>query len=206
MLRYEVSVAEYRRCQQARRCKPLPYFRGGQRFAREHYPASLASWHDARDYCTFIGARLPSEAEFERAARGLSRRTYPWGDLYNQRVSNHGRLASDPTSDTDGHRELAPVGSYPSGGTPEGIFDLAGNVAEWVWDRYAPEYPEHDERDPMGPIASSGSNQRVVRGGAFQSPRPDLRGAARAGRLPTQRSPGLGFRCVLGAVSTGRPR
>lgn len=197
MLRHEVDVASYSRCQQARRCRPLPYFRGGRRFAEDRYPASLVSWHDARDYCAFVGGRLPSEAEFERAARGLSGRTYPWGDLYNDHVSNHGRLASDRTSDADGYAELAPVGSFPDGATPDGLFDLAGNVAEWIWDRYAREYGERDVQDPMGPSASSGSNQRVVRGGDFQSARPDLRGAARGGRLPTDRSPALGFRCVL---------
>lgn len=197
MHRHEVSVGDFARCEQARRCKAPPYFRGGQRFARERYPVSLVSWQDARDYCAFQGGRLPTEAEFERAARGRSRRTYPWGNLYNDRVSNHGQLATDPTSGTDGYLELAPVGSFPEGGTPEGIFDLAGNVAEWVHDRYAPEYLPRDLVDPTGPTASSGSNRRVVRGGHFESPRPDLRGAARHGQLPTARSPTLGFRCVV---------
>jgi formylglycine-generating enzyme required for sulfatase activity len=204
MQRYEVSVAEYSRCEQARRCKPAPYFRGAQRFARDHYPASLVAWQDARDYCAFVDARLPTEAEFERAARGSSRRVYPWGNLYNDRTSNHGKLASDQTSDTDGYVELAPVGSFLEGATPEGIFDLAGNVAEWVFDRYSPEYMERDLHDPRGPSASSGSNQRVVRGGHFESPRPDLRGAARSGQLPTERSPALGFRCVLPVAASSR--
>jgi formylglycine-generating enzyme required for sulfatase activity len=205
MLRYEVSVAEYGRCVQARRCRPAPYFRGATRFAVDSYPVSLVDWQDARDYCAFVGGRLPSEAEFERAARGPSRRTYPWGNLYNDRVSNHGKLASDPTSDIDGFVELAPVGSFPDGATPEGIFDLAGNVAEWVWDRYAPEYLERDLHNPMGPSASSGSNQRVVRGGHFESPRPDLRGAARTGQMPTARSPTVGFRCVLPSAEATAP-
>lgn len=194
--RREVSVADFARCEAARRCKPAPYFRGAHRFRRDDYPASLVSWEDARDYCAFWGGRLPTEAEYERAARGTTARLYPWGNLYNDRASNHGQLATDPTSDTDGFVELAPTGSFLDGATPEGILDLAGNVAEWVLDRYAPEYAEHDVHDPQGPSAGSGSSQRVVRGGDFESPRSGLRGAARRGQPPTTRSPTLGFRCA----------
>lgn len=194
--RHEVSVAEYARCEAARRCRPIPYFRGADRFRRDEYPASLVSWEDARDYCVFWGGRLPTEAEYERAARGTQGRIYPWGNLYNERASNHGQLATDRTNDSDGFFELAPVGSFLDGVTPEGIFDLAGNVAEWVLDRYAPEYAEHDVHDPQGPSAGSGSSQRVVRGGDYESPRSELRGAARAGQPPTTRLPTLGFRCA----------
>jgi formylglycine-generating enzyme len=88
------------------------------------------------------------------------------------------------------------VGAFPDGATPEGVFDLAGNVAEWVLDRYAPEYAERDLSDPTGPSAGSGSSQRVVRGGDYESPRPTLRGAARLGQPPGTRAPTLGFRCA----------
>lgn len=196
MMRKEVTVREYERCVKARRCAAAPYFRGAQRFRRDDYPASLSSWQDARDYCGFWGGRLPTEAEFERAARGPKRRRYPWGNLYNPLVSNHGQLASDRTNDIDGYLELAPVGSHLDGATPNGILDLAGNVSEWVFDRYAPEYDVRDLKDPLGPVAGSGSNQRVIRGGDYESPRAQLRGADRTGLLPTARKPTVGFRCV----------
>lgn len=196
MMRHEVTVRDHAQCERARRCEPTPYFRGANRFRRDDYPASLVSFEDARAYCAFWGGRLPTEAEFERAARGRRGRIYPWGNLYHHRASNHGRLATDRTSSEDGYAELAPVGSFPEGATPEGVFDLAGNVAEWVWDRYAPEYSERDLVDPRGPAAGAGSSQRVVRGGSYQSPRPELRGAARDASPPSTRLPTLGFRCV----------
>lgn len=194
---HEVTVAEYSRCVAARRCRPAPYYRGAQRFRQDsRYPASLVSWEDSRDYCAFWGGRLPTEAEFERAARGHDGRVYPWGDLYNDHVSNHGRFASNSSDDIDGYPELAPVGSFPDGASAEGVLDLAGNVAEWVWDRYAPEYDIRDTTDPFGPSTSAASNLRVVRGGGFDSAAYQLRSAARDDALPATRRPSLGFRCA----------
>ncbi len=197
--RHEVTVDEYARCVALGRCAAIPYFKGATRFARGNYPVTLVTWEDAKDYCAFVGARLPTEAEFERAARGASRRLYPWGNLYNSRVSNHGRLASDPTDAVDGHAELAAVGSYPAGATPERIFDLAGNVEEWVHDRYALEYDPKDLVDPRGPVATATGSQRVVRGGNFESPRAWLRGASRDPAAPSERHAGRGFRCARSA-------
>lgn len=194
--RREVSVSDYDACVRVGRCKPPPYERGAQRFRQPTFPVSLVSWDEAQAYCAFRGARLPTEAEFERAARGSDGRRFPWGQLANDRLANHGRLGMDPSDDTDGFAELAPVGSFVSGRTPDGFLDLAGNVAEWVQDRYATEYPESPGIDPQGPGAAQATPARVVRGGSYESPLAWLRGAARGAHLPNERRPSLGFRCA----------
>jgi formylglycine-generating enzyme required for sulfatase activity len=199
MDRTEVTVADYARCAALRRCRPIPFARGGRRFDRPRYPVSLVSWEDAARYCAFRENRLPTEAEFERAARGPGGRAYPWGNLYNSHASNHGKLSWDATSADDGFAELAPVGSYPSGATPDGLLDLAGNVSEWVSDRYLPHYEEHETVDPQGPKPPIASSTRVVRGGGYSSAGPWVRSAARLGVDPSTRRTFLGFRCARGA-------
>ena len=196
--RFEVRVRDYERCVQIGRCGARPMSEGTLRYDLPELPVSRVTWNDARDYCGFRGGRLPTEAEFERAARGLGARRYPWGELWNSWVSNHGRFGWDQTDASDGFAELAPVGSYASGVTPEGIYDLAGNVAEWTADRYAPVYDAGPAADPQGPPASS-TNLRVVRGGSYVHARFRLRGAARAFAEPGERRTTLGFRCVRSA-------
>jgi formylglycine-generating enzyme len=194
--RQEVTVAEYQACVRVGRCQALPYARGARRFEQPTFPVTLVTWDDARAFCAFRGARLPSEAEFERAARGPNGRRFPWGQLPNDHLANHGRLGLDLSDDTDGFAELAPVGSFSSGRTPDGFLDLAGNAAEWVQDRYAPQYPEQAVSDPSGPDAALATSGRVVRGGSYESPLAWLRGAARGAFLPSERRPSLGFRCA----------
>lgn len=184
MARTEVSVADYQRCVAAGRCKPPAFEGGGLRFQQPRFPVTLVTFDDAQRYCAFRGGRLPTEAEFERAARGPQRRAYPWGNAWHGKLANHGRSGVDTSDDTDGFAELAPVGSFPDGATPEGVLDLAGNVEEWTADRYAATYGT-----PPG-------SERVVRGGSYESAAPFLRGAARSGKPPETREPTLGFRCV----------
>jgi formylglycine-generating enzyme required for sulfatase activity len=197
--RFEVSVADYERCVAVGRCEPRPTSEATRRFDRPDYPVSRVSWNDAVAYCSFRGDRLPTEAEFERAARGVSERRYPWGNLFNNWASNHGRFGWDVTDAGDGYAELAPVGSFAAGATPEGIYDLAGNVSEWVSDRYAPTYEGSAARDPRGP-GVGGSNLRVIRGGNYAQARFRLRGAARAYAEPGERSAAVGFRCARSAL------
>lgn len=201
--RMEVTIAEYARCVKLSRCNPLPLGGGARRFDRPNYPASLVTWDEARAYCAFRGARLPTEEEFERAARGTTGRKFPWGNLYNSRVSNHGAYdwneplalaGANPTDARDGFAELAPVGSFPAGRTPEGFLDLAGNVAEWVDDRYVPNY--EDATDPSARRNRTGNATRVVRGGSYESGPLALRGASRDEAPPNMRRPSLGFRCA----------
>ena len=194
--RREVSVAEYGACVRVGRCAAPPYERGAQRFNAPQLPVTFVTWDDARAFCGFRGARLPTEAEFERAARGVAGRRFPWGQLPNGHLANHGRLGMDETDDADGFAELAPVESFYAGRTPDGFLNLAGNVAEWVQDRYATQYQDRPAFDPQGPDAAVATSARVVRGGSYQSPVAWLRGAARGAFLPSERRPSVGFRCA----------
>jgi formylglycine-generating enzyme required for sulfatase activity len=184
MSRTEVTVAQYGRCVAVGRCRPAAFEGGAARFAQPRFPVTLVTFDDARRYCAFRGGRLPTEAEFERAARGPARRAYPWGNSYHRKLSNHGRAGVDTSDDSDGFAELAPVGSFPDGATPEGILDLAGNAAEWTADAFTAIYGA----SPVG--------ERAVRGGSFVSGAAYVRGAARVGKAPETREPALGFRCV----------
>ena len=206
----EVTVGEYARCADAGACSFAPLRQGGaERFrSRPDLPASFVTWEDARDYCKFRGARLPTEAEWERAARGLSGREFPWGNVYNRHLANHGtfdlarvrgvehRVAELELDDRDGVLEVAPVGSFPDGRTREGVHDLAGNVAEWVEDVFLPEFDPAPVTNPRGPASGP---WRVVRGGSYHHPAPYLRGASRGFVPPGARQPWIGFRCAESA-------
>jgi len=204
--RTEVTVGAYRRCMSAGDCLAPTFTSGDAKFDRDDYPVTHVSHEDARKYCAFRGARLPTEAEWERAARGNKPRRYPWGDLPNPKLANHGALDTGSVflpqtqepflgipDASDGFVWLAPVGSFPSGATPEGVHDLAGNVAEWVADWWSDQYPNAAVGSPKGPPSGT---LRVVRGGSYRHPLAMIRGAARDRRPPSAREPTIGFRCV----------
>lgn len=201
--RTEVTSGAYRRCVAAGVCAEPGYAAARAWTARDDFPVTLVSWFDADAYCRWRGARLPTEAEWERAARGWAGRRYPWGNVFNRRIVNHGRFAFNPLDSGDGFAELAPVGSLPQSDSPEGIADLAGNVEEWVADWYAPGYPDEPVTNPTGPDTG---DARVVRGGSYQSGRPWLRGAARSFDLPSRRRAWRGFRCARDPASTSATR
>jgi formylglycine-generating enzyme required for sulfatase activity len=182
--RREVSYGQYRRCVEAGRCAAPPY-EGAERLERDELPVVFVNHGDARDYCAFRGARLPTEMELERAARGAERRVFPWGSQFNTRAANRGRWGAIQSDDSDGFDELAPVGAFASGQTPEGVLNLAGNVAEWTSTPYAP-YPEPS---PTGP-------DRVIRGGHYLAAPAWLRSAARLHEPPSTRAAYIGFRCA----------
>jgi formylglycine-generating enzyme required for sulfatase activity len=182
--RREVSYGQYRRCVEVGRCGAAPYD-GAERLERDDLPVVFVTHDDARDYCAFRGARLPTEGELERAARGAERRVFPWGSHFNARAVNGGRWGAIKSDDRDGFDELSPVDAFPSGRTPEGISNLAGNVAEWTSTPYAP----YTEPSPAGP-------DRVIRGGHYLAAPVWLRSAARLHEPPGTRAAYIGFRCA----------
>jgi formylglycine-generating enzyme len=193
--RHEVRREDFDRCVSRGRCDP-PGLELPAHLGRPELPATLVRATEAEAYCRSRGARLPTELEFERAARGTLGRRYPWGNLWNGKLSNHGRLGLDPSDDSDGFAELAPVGSFASGRTPDGFFDLAGNAAEWTSDTYSEQYGTPP--DPAAPP------RRTVRGGHYLDGAAWLRGAARTAYDAGDRRPYVGFRCARSVAASSR--
>jgi sulfatase modifying factor 1 len=191
--RLEVTAGEYDRCAERGLCVRRPIASGGERLRQADLPATLVTWTEASRYCEVVGGRLPTEAEWERAARGLAGRRYPWGNVFDKHRLNGGRLGLVPFDSADGFAELAPVGSFPSGATPSGVHDLAGNAEEWIADWYAPQYPDATEFNPRGPDQG---DERVIRGGSYAHGGAWTRGAARSHDVPTARRAWRGFRCA----------
>jgi formylglycine-generating enzyme required for sulfatase activity len=186
--RTEVTAAEYDRCAERGVCRSRRLEGGAQRFAAPSLPATFVSARDAETYCESRAARLPRESELERAGRGTAGRRYPWGEVYANKNANHGRLGIDASDASDGYSELAPVGSFVSGRTPDGFLDLAGNAAEWTADVYA---DRHDE-----PPDPAWGGARAIRGGHYESGGAWLRSAARSPLGPDELRPYVGFRCA----------
>jgi formylglycine-generating enzyme required for sulfatase activity len=203
--RTEVKVSDYGRCVSAASCSPLDFSADDRRFVRPDYPVTHVRWEDARAYCAWAGGRLPTEAEWEYAARGTEGREFPWGNIYNPHLANHGALAEDHSDATDGFLGLAPVGSFPDGATPLGLLDMAGNAAEWVADVFPLDpntgtplgYEEgHPDKPQVNPRPrTAGGGLHVLRGGSFEDPAFLLRSASRQ-KIWLSRSPTVGFRCA----------
>lgn len=191
--RSEVTAADYDHCAARGVCSRRKLDGGARRLAAPELPATLVTAREAEAYCRARGARLPHEAEFERAARGSAGRRYPWGELWSGKLANHGRAGFDVEDASDGFAELAPVGSFPSGRTPDGFLDLAGNAAEWTADQYSDRYGT--------PPDPGHSGERVVRGGDYASSGAFLRGAARRSLEADARKPTVGFRCARSLAS-----
>jgi len=184
--KYEVTVGQFRKfCSATRTNMPgQPSWNEG-----DNYPVVNVSWDDASAYASWAGKRLPTEAEWEKAARGLNGRVYPWGYTWDSSKCNNG----EPNS-TDGYANTAPVGSFPQGASKYGVLDMAGNVWEWCSDWYNEIYYQSSpSRNPTGP--SSGL-VRVGRGGSWNSGLALCRTVNRGSYLPELRTIYYGFRCA----------
>ena len=186
--RYEVTVGQYAAFLQESGSHPPSDWATMNRLAHQKRPVSNVDWADAAAYCKWAGQRLPTEAEWEKAARGTDGRLYPWGNEAPTLLhANFGK------TDWNNHGVLAPVGSFEEGKSPYGIYDMAGNVWEWVSDWY--DFRYYKSSPSKNPIGPSSGGTKVIRGGSWYSNPKALRSANRSLISPTDQ--GLtGFRCA----------
>lgn len=195
---YEVTTARYAKFLEAigpAQPRLVPMLRKQVDLAYDgDRPVIGVTWSAADAYCRWVGKRLPSEAEWEKAARGTDDRTYPWGNEEPTfKLANYDKPFSVIRySDT-----LRPVDSYEAGKSPYGVYGMAGNAAEWVADWYDEQYyATSPESNPPGPALGK---QKVLRGGSFGDPTLLLQSTSRESYFPTDNGPYVGIRCAQDA-------
>jgi formylglycine-generating enzyme required for sulfatase activity len=184
----EVTNAQYRACVEAKACdspSDTTYYDNAD---YDQHPVVYVNWYQAEAYCQWAGKRLPTEAEWEKAARGTDGRTYPWGEGIDCDHAQYRECGGQTVS----------VGSKSKGASPYGALDMAGNVWEWVADWYdSGYYSQSPEHNPPGPDSGT---MRVLRGGSWL----DVQGYAnctyRDGGTPRAGTYGVGFRCARGSL------
>jgi serine/threonine-protein kinase len=197
----EVSNKQYQLCVQAGVCSVLAGCSDDESVYDDAFEAShpvvCVSWSDAAAYCSWAGARLPTESEWEYAARGTESHLYPWGDVFDGTRLNFCDANCDydwrQSKHDDGYSMTAPVTSYPGGGSWCGALNMAGNVGEWVLDWYG-AYSSAPQSNPQGPPTGT---KRVLRGGSWYSTAPGVRLASRSGEAPHNAYDSVGIRCAV---------
>ena len=197
MDKHEVTNGQYKKCVEAGRCKEPVYknslsrdrYYGNPAFSG--FPVVAITWFEANTYCEWVGGRLPTEAEWEKAARGTSIKAYPWGDQNpNCDLANSYDNASGDVCVGD----TVKVGSYPDGASVYGVMDMAGNVWEWVEDWYHPDY--YHKSPLVDPPGDESGVFKIIRGGSFDYSWSKLLIAYKSNHRPSKRHLGYGFRCV----------
>ncbi|BCA54361.1 conserved exported protein of unknown function [Nitrospira sp. KM1] len=196
--RYEVTNYQYQQFVTAtghrKAGPPSRYAKSIGRMRGTNQPAVYVSWDDASEYCQWKGKRLPTEAEWEKAMRGVDGRLWPWGNHELQNGANWARVQ-------DGYDVSAPVGTFGSDKSPYGVMDGAGNVMEWVADWYQESYyKDASERNPSSPEYGT---YRVLRGGAYTTAGMDVRITSRSKMMQDFRDETIGFRCALSGANDG---
>ncbi len=188
--RTEVTNGQYRQCVEAGACEEPTCWDNADLNAPDQ-PVVCVTWDDAQAYAGWAGGRLPTEAEWEKAARGTDGRLYPWGENVPdcQTANFKGCVGRTPT-----------VGSQPGGASPYGALDMAGNAWEWVADWYDETY--HGDAPVQNPQGPASGERRVLRGGSFDMSESRLRTAFRIGNRPAYSNWDLGFRVLLPADSS----
>jgi iron(II)-dependent oxidoreductase len=192
MMGNEITNEDYLNCENAGVCKPpetsdegpLSHYRNSKYLK---YPVIGVSWYQAETFCKWIDGRIPTEAEWEKAARGEFGQIFPWGNESTDcRLLNIHGCAEEPGP--------VPVSSYPGGASPYGVDDMAGNVREWVFDWYAEDAYKHIALvNPSGPTEGK---LKVVRGGGWKDFEENVRAAARSAYPPESTHEDVGFRCI----------
>ncbi len=185
----DVTNAMYAKCVQAGQClfsvqhAATDIHYGNPAYA--DHPVVYVTWYQAAGYCEWAGRRLPSEAEWEKAARGTDGRPFPWGKVQvDPKLANFNNNVNDTT----------PVGAYPLGASPYGLLDMAGNVRQWVADWFDELFYRNSPlQNPLGPGMGE---KRVLRGGSFKDPANGLRVTTRFAHIPTSAGMNRGFRCA----------
>ena len=187
---YEVTVRQYAEFLQSTGIRSPSDWQTMNQPAYQKRPVANVDWEDAAAYCKWAGKRLPTEAEWEKAARGTDGRLYPWGNEPPTPLhANYGKTGSNS------HGTLVPVGTLEDGKSPYGIYDMAGNVWEWVSDWYDNDYYKNSpSKNPTGPPRGG---FKVIRGGSWNSNQRNLRSSDRYWDPPSFRSLYFpGFRCA----------
>jgi formylglycine-generating enzyme required for sulfatase activity len=204
----EVTNGQYATCVDAGVCTPPqspnatyhPTYYGDENYT--DYPVIFVNWNQAQQFCDWRGGRLPTEAEWEFAAgyriAAAEKTTFPWGNVMPEAVANFcdancSRDVRDPNYD-DQFADTAPVTAFEAGRSPFGLYNMSGNVMEWVFDWYDPDYyAESTEINPSGPLQGTA---RVLRGGSWYNTLESLEVSRRGSYVPEVARATLGFRCA----------
>jgi formylglycine-generating enzyme required for sulfatase activity len=210
--KYEVTNFQYTKCVSANKCSPpheIKYNREGYDYNSLlllNFPVVHVDWLQAKDYCEFVDKRLPTEAEWEKAARGTDGRAYPWGNEFDGTKLNYCDkncpLEHANMAENDGYADIASVGRYELGQSPYGVYDLSGNVTEWTSSDYRPyPYQANDGREN-----ETISNKKMLRGGSAYDGYYGSRSSFRVEFNPISYTYYIGFRCARSVDPTATPK